>query len=206
MIYSDDFVWLHFPKCAGVKIEQLFEKYFSNENQIVQDIIDPALFKKISWHDSVADREARDPSFSLGERIVICSFRKLPSWLISRYSFEYHRSPNLNHRPELLIEGRFLEQGGSLNHADNYVRKYLPEKILNSDKLRFIRTEYFEHDFKLVFGEFLDISVIPDWEYQKKVNVSRLVVPEVIRNELIESEEVYTHCPYWKLVEGFFYE
>ena len=137
MIYSDNFLWLHFPKCAGTKIEHLFSKYYSHDRGIYQDIVDPSLHPDASWHDSIADREARDQAFSLGERIVICSFRRLPTWLQSRYSFEHGRSPQLDHRPELLLEGKFLEPNGVVNHADLYAKKYLPEGILYSGKVRF---------------------------------------------------------------------
>src|SRR5436190_17091988 len=106
MIYHQKFVWLHFPKCAGSKIEQLFGTYFSNEKSLVQDVIKPESDFTVSWHDAVSDREARDPTFKLGERFVICSFRKLPYWLESRYNFEAQRNPHLPHRPELLPEGK----------------------------------------------------------------------------------------------------
>jgi hypothetical protein len=205
MIYSDDFVWLHFPRCAGTKIEQLFGKYFAQDNQIIQDVIDPDVFQYISWHDSVAEREARRIGFLLGNRTVICSFRKLPSWLVSRYSFEYYRSPSLKHQPEQLLEGKFLEQSGLPSHADYYAMKYLPRNILDSGNVRFIRTEYFEYDFKLVFSEFLDIYKIPDWEFQRKANVSRNAVPNEILNELYDSDEIYGYCPYWREVEKIVY-
>src|SRR5215211_1142207 len=116
MIYADDFVWLHFPKCAGTKIERLFKTYYSSDKRIFQDTVDPKIDPQATWHDSVSDREKRNPHFTLGKRIIICSFRRLPSWLESRYSFEVQRSPELNHRPELLLEGKFLEHGGYQNH------------------------------------------------------------------------------------------
>ncbi len=206
MIYSDDFVWLHFPKCAGSKIENLFRKYYSSDKRIFQDVVDPKLDPMATWHDSISDRENRDPNFILGNRIVICSFRRLPAWLESRYSFEFRRSPQVNHRPDLLLEGRFLEYGGYPNHADYYPRKYLPETVLRSNKIRFIRTEHFESDFKWVFRDFVDPSVIPSWEFNKKVNVSESAVPDEIRRKLIQNQtEVYDKCPYWKMVENIAY-
>lgn len=206
MIYSDDFVWLHFPKCAGTKIENLFRTYYANNKRVFQDTIDSKLDPLATWHDSISDREKRDPNFILGDRIVICSFRRLPTWLESRYSFEFRRSPQLNHRPELLLEGKFLEQSGYLNHADFYPQKYVPEAILRSGKVRFIRTEYFESDFKNLFGEFLDVNIIPAWEFSKKVNASESAVPETIRKQLFENhQEVYENCPYWKAIEDIAY-
>lgn len=206
MIYSNDFVWLHFPKCAGTKIEKIFEKYFSNEKMIFQDPINSQIDPSASWHDGISDRERRDPDFSLGERVVICSFRRLPSWLESRYSFEYQRSPHLNHRPELLLEGRFLERRGWENHADFYIKKYLPDSILLSDKVQFIRTEYFETDFKLVFKDFIDVSIIPDAEFKERINVSESHLPIKIKNKLLDNQqELYEKCPRWKAAEDIAY-
>ena len=206
MIYSDDFVWLHFPKCAGKKIENLFSTYYSDDERIHQDIIKPQLDAPPAWHDSIAAREKRDPNFVLGNRRVICSFRRLPGWLESRYSYEVRRNPQLDHRPELLLEGKFLERGGEQNHADFYVRKYIPEPILRSDKLKFIRTESFESDFKRVFGQFLDVTIIPDSELSKKENVSKSVVPDEIREKLLQNQlQLYEKCPYWKAVEDIAY-
>ncbi len=202
MIYSDEFVWLHFPKCAGTKIENLFKRYYSSDKKIHQDIVKPQIDPLATWHDSIAAREKRDPGFIAGNRIIICSFRRLPSWLESRYSYEVRRSPQLDHRSELLLEGKFLEKGGRQNHADSYARKYIPETILRSDRLRFIRTENFESDFKRVFGEFIDVTVIPDREFAKRVNVSTSAVPDEIRKRLFQNpDEVYEKCPYWKAVE-----
>lgn len=206
MIYTDDFVWLHFPRCAGTKTYQLFEKYFSDDQRIVQDNVDPkGVDKFIFWHDSIADREARDKTFRLGDRVVVCPFRRLPSWLVSRYSYEYFRSPNLNHRAELLFEGKFLERSGSVASADTYAARYVSEAILQAGKVKFLRTEYFEHDFKAVFGEFLDVSIIPDSEFRIRVNESSKALPDGFKVELEESQELYDYCPYWKMVEGIAY-
>jgi len=205
MIYSDDFVWLHFPKCAGVKIENLFKTYYSAEKSISQDLVDPVKDPRATWHDSVSDRENRDPNFKLENRVIICSFRKLPGWLESRYSFEVQRSPQLSHNPELLLEGKFLEQGGIRNHADYYIKKYLPESILRTGRVRFIRTEHFESDFKNVFGEFVNVTIIPNAEFSKKLNVSKSAVPDDIRDRLLHSREVYEQCPDWKAVENIAY-
>ena len=104
------------------------------------------------------------------------------------------------------MEGKFLEQSGYLNHADFYPQKYVPEAILRSGKVRFIRTEHFESDFKSLFGEFLDVNIIPAWEFSKKVNASESAVPDTIRKQLFENhQEVYENCPYWKAVEDIAY-
>jgi hypothetical protein len=206
MIYNDEFVWLHFPKCAGTKIERLFLKYFSGHRGLHQDPFTPDKDPSVSWHDSIADRESRDSSFQLGERIIVCSFRRLSSWLESRYSFEYQRSPHLPHMPERLLEGRFLEADGTLSHAEYYVHKYLPDDILALNPVRFLRMEYFETDFKTIFGEFLDISHIPDSKFSRKVNVSKKYLPRSIKKKLYESpEQIYSHCPSWQKIEALAY-
>ena len=207
MIYSDEFVWLHFPKCAGTKIEKLFMRYYSNDERIYQDKLDRKNDTQATWHDSVALREKRDPNFLLKNRVVICSFRMLLPWLESRYSFEVRRSPHLNHRPELLLEGKFLERRGNLNHADDYAKKYIPENFMKSNNIKFIRTECFESDFKETFGRYLDISRIPGWEFKKKVNTSTSAVPAEILKKLYQNQQmVYENCPYWKAVESIAYQ
>lgn len=205
MIYNDEFVWLHFPKCAGAKIEKLFQKYLTDVPGLVQDVIDPKSDKARVWHDSVADREARDPGFVLGVRTVICSIRRLPFWLESRYNFEYERSPQLPHDPELLLQGKFLERGGSLNHADRYVKKFLPRSLLAAGNVKFLRTENFEADFIALFGAYLDLSSIPTAEYGQKANASRNHLPAELLDRLRSSRDVYTKCPEWRFVEELAY-
>jgi hypothetical protein len=182
MIYSDSFVWLHFPKCAGTKIERLFKKNYSNHSEIVQDLIGFNLFglkwnSSGSWHDSVLQRESRDPKFQLGSRVVICSIRRLPSWLGSQYSYEYKRNPKLEHHLDRLLERKFFERNGFESYADIYVTKYLPRSILESGKIRFIRTEHFESDFKSVFGNFLDVLIIFNSELIKKLTRQKVAYP-----------------------------
>lgn len=206
MIYTDEFVWLHFPKCAGSKIEQLFKNYFFDDEGLHQDPVDPLIDPTASWHHTISNRENHDPQFKLGDRMVICSFRKLSSWLESRYNYEVERSPDLPHRPELVLEGKFLESNGMENHADYYAKLFLPEPILKSDKLKFLRTEFFESDFKSIFGNYLDISRIPDWEFEQKLNVSVSHLPVDIKKQLYsKNNKVYDSCPYWQLVEDIAY-
>lgn len=202
MIYNDEFIWLHYPKCAGSKIEQLFKAYFADEPGLHQDVVDPGKDPYASWHDGIPERMQRDPSFNPGSRMVICPFRRLPSWLESRYNFEYQRNPGLPHNPKDLLEGRFLEANGSASHADYYIFKYLPQALLDSGNVRFLRTEFFEADFKALFGRFLDVSRIPDEKFAKKVNVSQSRLPRGIKRKLFSDDRrVYTHCPHWHAVE-----
>ncbi|HKY07205.1 MAG TPA: hypothetical protein VJQ55_03145 [Candidatus Binatia bacterium] len=77
---------------------------------------------------------------------------------------------------------------------------------MKSDKLRFLRTEFFESDFKAILGKFLDISRIPDQEFKKKVNVSKRVLPEGLKQRLYgEPNKVYESCPYWRSLEEIAY-
>ena len=137
---------------------------------------------------------------------VIFPFRRLPSCLESRYSFEFKRSPHLHHRPELLLEGRFLERDGAAGYADEYAQKYMPRPILESGKVKFLRTEFFATDFKAVFGEFLDISRILEREFRRKINASERCLPESVRQQLYDAaEKVYDNCPYWRSLEEVVY-
>ncbi|PID60235.1 MAG: hypothetical protein CSB44_10900 [Gammaproteobacteria bacterium] len=206
MIYNDEFVWLHFPKCAGTKIEQLFAKYLADVPGLVQDPVGLDLDPTVAWHDTVARRSERDPDFALGDRTVVCSFRRLPGWLVSRYNFEFRRSPDLEHKPELLLEGRFLEQGGFLNHADAYARNFLPPAIVESGKLAFLRTEYLEEDFHSVFSRFIDVSAIPTSAFRSKANKSGQHIPADVRETLARREDdIYASCPYWRDLEKIAY-
>jgi hypothetical protein len=205
MIYNDEFVWLHFPKCAGSTIESLFRKYLSGVPGLFQDVVDPHGDAAAVWHDAVADREARDPAFVLGGRTVICSIRRLPAWLVSRYNFECERSPQLTHGPELLLEGCFLERRGKRNHADNLIHKFLPPQLLDTGRVKFLRVEFFEHDFRRLFGTYLDLSVIPGEEYASRTNASPNHLPAEMVRRLFASPEVYAKCPAWWAVEELAY-
>ena len=206
MIYNDEFVWLHFPKCAGTKVEQLFSTYFSEEVGLFQDPVGLKNDPTVAWHDSISRRKKRDPKFDLGERTVICSFRKLPSWLVSRYNYGRKVDPNLPVHHELLLEGKFLRGNGQEAHADSLVKNFLPEAILKSGKVRFVRTEFFESDFKTIFGDYLDISKIPDWEYKENVNTSKSFLPDKIKEQVHDSKrKIYEKCPKWQLIEKIAY-
>ena len=206
MIYTDEFVWLHFPKCAGTKIERLFRKYLARDERVFQDRVGIQNDPYIAWHDSIAEREKRDPGFTRGARTVICSFRRLPSWLESRYNFEVWRSPQLPHSPELLLQGRFLERDGRTSHADDYAQRYLPRPLLESGNVRFLRTEFFVADFKTIFGAFLDVSKIPEWAFWRRVNRSWNYLPKSVRHQLHDaSGSIYDVCPYWRSLEKLAY-
>jgi hypothetical protein len=112
----------------------------------------------------------------------------------------------LRHRPERLLEGRFLERDGAAGYADAYAQKYMPRPILESGKARFLRAEFFAADFKALFGEFLDVSRIPEKEFRRKVNASERCLPESVRQQLYDAAgKVYENCPYWRSLEKVAY-
>jgi hypothetical protein len=205
MIWSDKFVWLHVPKCAGVKTEQLFSRYFSDRQDIHQDIVD-VTDTSTAWHDSLAVREERDKSFSTGNRVVICPIRRLPGWLESRYNFEVMRNPHFDHNPNRLLSGKFLNVTGIEVSADYVVQRFLPPDVLYSSQLVFLRVEFFEEDFRLVFAPFIDISRIPPEEFSRRANVSQNHIPPDIHYQLWhDNDELYQQCPWWHEVETLAY-
>jgi hypothetical protein len=84
--------------------------------------------------------------------------------------------------------------------------KYFPQSILESGRLRFIRTEYFESDFKSVFGDYVDVTIIPDSEFNNKINASKSCLPPDFREKFYKGrQKLYETCPYWKTVEEMAY-
>lgn len=204
MIYNDKFVWLHFPKCAGTKVENIFETYFKNTPGIHIDPVGLEKDSTVGWHDSIQDRENKDLNFKLGNRDIILPIRQLAPWLVSRYCFEVKRNPNLQHDKMKLLEAKFLEFDGNENRADFYMKKYLPENILKSNRVRFLRTEFFESDFKSIFSDYLDLSVIPEDAYSTALNVSeKCLNPEFIDN--MNNNNFKKAAPYWLKIEKIAY-
>lgn len=208
MIYSNEFVWIHFPKAAGSKVETLFRKYFASNPSVHQDQVGRRLNPSISWHDSISDREKRDPSFNLGNRRLIVCTRRLSSWLKSRYLFELQRTPRLEHDPELLVTGRFLERSGRVNHADNYVLKWISPSIrLNHGLISYLRVESFASDFLDIFGQYLDVSEISISELEQRENASASVGGKLDVDRLIAAniDSIYKACPLWAELESEVY-
>ena len=207
MIIGKEFVWLHFPKCAGTKIEKIFETYFSDRNDLHLDPVGLANDPTVGWHDSIEERERKDPNFKLGDRDVVVSVRRLPSWLVSRYCFEVNRSPDLMHDASSLLKGQFLEANGYLNHADYYMSKYIPKEILEGRKnnIIFLRTEFFEEDFKSIFSKYLNVSAIPDDVFSTRVNVSEDCLPSDFIRQL-HSHDFSQIAPYWSKIESMAYK
>lgn len=167
-------------------------KYFSKNPEILFDKIDPA---HMIWHENVPEREKRT-GLNLQDKMVICNFRRLPSWIISRIQFEEKRSSQKTAR-EHYITGRFHEESGFLNCADYYVKKYTASPVRN-----WIRTEFIQEDFEDAFSPFLDLSRINlSGEFQRKSNVTsyeRNLRKWFNREDL---ELLYSSCPLWRDLE-----
>lgn len=208
MIYNQDFVWIHFPKAAGSKIEALFQTHYSTDRSIHQDQVGERINPLISWHDSIADRQKRDPSFTLGNRNLIVCTRRLPSWLKSRFFFELRRTPKLKHDPRMLLSGKFFEQTGQINHADKYIRKWIsPELRRTHQPVSYLRVEDFAADFRIIFGQFLDIKNISVEELKERENISSSSGMPYDIDALIADnlESIYKSCPLWAELETIVY-
>ena len=120
MIISPDFIWLHFPKCAGTFTENLLRKVIPNEDNRVQfDPIDP---ENVIWHHNVKERE-KYSGYIISDKVIICNFRRLPDWIISRIKFEQNRSGKIVTK-DMYIKGNFYEQNGNINSAERVLKKY----------------------------------------------------------------------------------
>lgn len=147
MIVTENFIWIHFPKCAGTELESVFRAVLGDGARF--DELDP---KNVIWHHSVRERMAFDPGFSVGGRRVLACFRRLPHWLLSRVFFEIARSPQLRPTREMLLRGEFFENDGRVRCPDDYIRIYA------DDVTDWMRTECLEQDFRAVCGGLIDLS------------------------------------------------
>lgn len=205
MIWNDDFVWLHVPKCGGTFFQALFREYY-RLSSIRQDLVGLDVDPEIRWHDLIAVRERRDPAFRAGNRTVIVPIRRLSSWLVSIYNFEFDRSPHLDHLPDRLFQGKFMHHTGVEMSADGVVTHYVPRDLAESGRLEFIRLEYLEMDFRMVFGRFVDVTCVPTSYFARKVNASTDHLPAPIRDRLFECRrDLYRLCPAWAEIERIAY-
>lgn len=138
MIMGRDFVWLHFPKTGGTATELLLHKLLGHRSDVV---FDPLIKSRVIWHHSIEDRIRSDPDFKLGDRKVICGFRRLPHWVMSRTTFEAQRPPYHMATRQMIEEGRFFENSGHENTADLYVQHYSRPRVDH-----WLRAEYLAQD------------------------------------------------------------
>jgi len=143
MVVGQDFVWMHFPKCAGHTIDRALQVLRGRRN-IAFDVAETG------WHDSVRDRVQRRPGFEAAGKTVICGFRRLPHWLLSRVHYDASRPPYRMVSREMLCRGQFYEESGDIQTADIYVQHYGASPVD-----RWVRTEHLAEDFQRQFGDIL---------------------------------------------------
>jgi len=144
MIVGDKFVWLHFPKCAGHAVDQALKSVLRGRTDVAFDVAD-----RTGWHDSLEERQRRDPSLVVDDRAVICGFRRLPYWMLSRVHYEASRPPYLSATRGMLCRGEFFHQNGQIGKADDYALHY------DAKVERWIRTEHLAEDFERHFSDIL---------------------------------------------------
>lgn len=185
MIEHDRFIYVHFPKTAGTKVGDILTS------------IPGAVRNPEHHHFSIEDRQRAEPGWDVGERIVVVGFRRLPGWLLSRYSFEAHRSPEHHHDPSLLTQGKFTEENGDIGYADMYAQRWISPETYRHCNLKFLRQEHLASDFNAIFSEFVDTSTI---DLSSKVNSFR---PELNGASVValNQKQIYQNCPYWAGLE-----
>lgn len=190
MIVGPDFIWLHFPKCAGTSIEQALHAIYGGRPGFKFDPVGEG--KPEIWHDTIQDRENRDPSFSRGNRRVIVCIRRLPDWILSRVHFEARRPPYHRAKREMMVSGQFYENNGFINHADRYIKDYTWWPVSH-----WVRTENAAEDLAAALG--------------LRVEKVAAHLPHVNRSEhtdaltQTETERLYKSCPLWTELEARVY-
>jgi len=192
MIIGEKFIWLHFPKCAGTFTESLLKQHVHEDMAIEFDPIDP---DNIIWHQNIPKRE-EVAKVDLGSKDVICNFRRLPSWIISRVKYEEKRSGNI--APKALYSvGNFYNDSGEISHADTVLKKHTT-RVVN----HWIRVEHLEEDFINVFSKFIKFTPPLDSSFfQKRVNTSGW--GNDIHNWFSNDDliKLYNSCPLWSEYE-----
>ena len=196
MIIGENFIWLHFPKCAGTFTERLLRQYIPEDDVTKFDPLDPG---NIIWHQSVLQRE-KTTGADLSEKEIICNFRRLPAWIISRVNYEKIRSGNEALR-KLYSSGNFLKATGEQGSADSVLQRFTTRKVNY-----WIRVEHIEEDFINVFSKFIKFTPKLDSSYfQKRVNSSGW---ENDIHNWFNSDELkilYKSCPLWSKYERKIY-
>jgi hypothetical protein len=142
MIIGPDFVWLHFPKCAGTSVEKALFALYGERDGFHFDAVSAGA---PIWHDTIAMRKERDPTFDIGNRKIIACIRRLPSWILSRVHFEAARQPKYVVTREMLLVGQFFRETGQVRDADFNARRYGTPRVD-----AWVRTEYLVEDLAKV--------------------------------------------------------
>ena len=186
MIEGPDFIWMHFPKCAGSATEAALRQLFSGKLGYRFDRPHPL------WHENIAQREERDPGFTVGGRRIICNFRRLPSWIISRVRYGQSLARSLPTVPrDMILSGKFFEDDGTLNTAERYVAHYSPGVGM------WIRAESLVDDFEAAFGVRTAIG---------RVNETPAEIADVRFDLSVDDvSHLYHACPTWAALERRLY-
>lgn len=148
MIVAKNWIWLHFPKCAGTSVEDALRTLYAGNPGVVFDEIDP---RNVIWHHSLDQRCKYNPSFSPEGKRILCNIRRLPDWILSRVHFEVQRSgQSCAVKRKDLVVGRFaIPFNGS-------VRLYSADHVLKEYKggvTHWIRMESLSGDLASALGE-----------------------------------------------------
>jgi hypothetical protein len=196
MIIGENFIWLHFPKCAGTFTETLLRQHVVDDMRIKFDPIDP---ENIIWHQNVSKREEAT-KVDLSSKEIICNFRRLPSWIISRVVYEEKRSGNVAPK-DLYSIGNFLKANGGMSNADTTLKRYTSRKVNH-----WIRVEHLEGDFTNVFSKFIKFTPPLDSSFfQKRVNTSDWGNDIQHWFSPDELKKLYNACPLWSEYEREIY-
>jgi len=197
MVVGDDFVWMHFPKCAGHTIDRAL-RVLRGRRDVAFDVAEAG------WHDSVGDRAVRRDGFDPAGKTVICGFRRLPHWLLSRVHYDASRSPYRMVSREMLCRGQFYEVTGAIGSADGYVKHYGASPVD-----RWVRTEHLAEDFQRQFGDILgsQLARAAASKLAKVVNGTRL---NYVRGldfyfTAAELDGLYAANPTWAALEARLY-
>ena len=199
MIIAKHWIWLHVPKCAGTATERILQHAFATDPSVIFDPVGPD--RPVIWHDTLADRAARDPGFAPAGRAVVANLRRLPHWLLSRVHFEVQRygAPAVIGR-EVLLSGRFrpVPRGvpKPLRSADDELARYLPGVT------RWVRSERLAEDISAAFG----MQVAPR-DGRRRVNATR---QDYVRDPAFwftaeELAGLYAANPLWARLEAELY-
>ena len=191
MIIGLDFIWLHFPKCAGTETEAILRRLFADDPALAFDTVEPG---RINWHHSVAERRVAT-GFDPGARAVICNIRRLPSWLLSRVHAGVARTPEHRVTREMLLAGRFPRHDGVELSADDLMRRYTEHPVAH-----WIRTEHFAEDFTAAFGRFLKLDGIVPQRHANTAPLPYIRDPRFFFTRA-EIDGLYRANPVWAAME-----
>jgi hypothetical protein len=133
--------------------------------------------------------------------MVVVGFRRLPSWLLSRYSFEAHRSPGGHHDPALLEQGKFLEENGEQGYADLYAMRWISPETYQNHTIKFLRQEHLASDFERIFSDLIDVNTIDLKSRVNNFNPNIQGASAIAHNQ----SKIYQNCPYWSGLEFIAY-